>query len=149
MGGGKSRGVKGSGMRIMGAGEERIPIEKETVERLEKSEGKFIREQEEERMCFSPIDLYSNNLTDHFPFLFQVERLQLHRSVLSIERTCVQECPYGCKFNGYGLTYMRCISCCNTYACNDGNAAQNLHVNKRTTLVALATAAATVLMFML
>jgi len=48
----------------------------------------------------------------------QVERIDLHLSVMTIERSCSESCPYGCKFYGYGLTYRRCISCCRTIGCN-------------------------------
>ena len=54
-----------------------------------------------------------------FLFLFQVVRVDLMGwAPYSIERGCATQCPYGCKFNGYAVTYMRCTSCCQTDSCN-------------------------------
>ena len=57
--------------------------------------------------------------------LTQVERVELVKfnSVIMIERGCASACPYGCRYNGLAVTYMRCISCCETPACNTGNLA--------------------------
>ena len=53
------------------------------------------------------------------PTFLQVVRTDiLGWQVLSIERGCTSVCAYGCKFNGYGLTYMKCTSCCRNDACN-------------------------------
>ena len=51
--------------------------------------------------------------------LLQVERLTLKPGfIVSIARGCVPVCPYGCKYNGMGLTYEKCTSCCRSYGCN-------------------------------
>ena len=57
--------------------------------------------------------------------IFQVERITVDgwSIVLSIERTCTSECLYGCRYNGYGVTYERCYSCCRTKNCNTDNGA--------------------------
>ena len=59
-----------------------------------------------------------------FPFYSQVERVDLYGwTVSSIERGCTDECLYGCRYNGYGVTLERCYSCCRTPLCNTDNAA--------------------------
>ena len=44
-------------------------------------------------------------------------------TVRQIERGCVEYCPYGCRYTGYGLMYRRCTSCCSTYGCNSDSGA--------------------------
>ena len=55
----------------------------------------------------------------------QTERIDYYGygRTLTIERGCALtgKCRYGCKFNYYGVTHMRCTSCCKTPICNTDN----------------------------
>ncbi|XP_067672012.1 uncharacterized protein [Haliotis asinina] len=58
----------------------------------------------------------------------KVERVTVKGMTISISRDCTAECRYGCRASGYGVTKIRCISCCRENACNTDN------VGTRTTL---------------
>ncbi|KAK6169344.1 hypothetical protein SNE40_020416 [Patella caerulea] len=62
----------------------------------------------------------------------KVERISLKSITISISRGCVSECFYGCKAHGYGITQLRCTSCCQGYACNTDNGSGMLHSSMRT-----------------
>ena len=64
-------------------------------------------------------------------FLIQVERITFDgwSIVLGIERSCTAECLYGCRYNGYGITYKRCYSCCRSRNCNTGGNSPYLRLN--------------------
>ncbi|XP_074649377.1 uncharacterized protein LOC141904643 [Tubulanus polymorphus] len=57
----------------------------------------------------------------------KVERQEVQGVVINIERGCADKCYWGCRYNGFGLTYLRCTSCCNqAEKCNTGNTATRL-----------------------
>ncbi|ELT89557.1 hypothetical protein CAPTEDRAFT_212316 [Capitella teleta] len=58
--------------------------------------------------------------TDRF---CKVERLDILKfgRVQQMFRGCTKNCYYGCRFYGYGLSYMKCTSCCSSYGCNSDN----------------------------
>lgn len=58
----------------------------------------------------------------------QVERVEVNGVLNQFFRGCVEKCPWGCRFNGYGLTKVTCNSCCSTNLCNTGNSAINLKI---------------------
>ena len=45
----------------------------------------------------------------------QVERLEAGGKLTEFARSCASECYPGCE---WGVTYIRCTSCCNTSRCN-------------------------------
>ncbi|XP_046360495.2 uncharacterized protein LOC124138025 [Haliotis rufescens] len=51
----------------------------------------------------------------------KVERVTVKGMTISINRDCTAECKYGCRAIGYGVTQIRCISCCRENACNTDN----------------------------
>ncbi len=61
----------------------------------------------------------------------QVETITVngYDTIYSVERGCTKECYYGCRYNGYGVTYKRCYSCCRSNLCNTDNAAPSLRQN--------------------
>ncbi|RUS82899.1 hypothetical protein EGW08_009322, partial [Elysia chlorotica] len=47
-----------------------------------------------------------------------VERVTVKGIVTSITRNCGDDCYYGCRATGFGITALTCTSCCNTDRCN-------------------------------
>lgn len=60
-------------------------------------------------------------------FVFQVERVTYKSMTVSIARGCTNECWHGCYASGFGLTKLKCTSCCPTSGCNTGNFASQTH----------------------
>ncbi|XP_070186223.1 uncharacterized protein [Littorina saxatilis] len=52
---------------------------------------------------------------DHF---CRVEHVTVKGVTVSITRECAGDCYYGCRHRGFGVTELRCSSCCNTSLCN-------------------------------
>ncbi|KAL8597653.1 hypothetical protein ACOMHN_031588 [Nucella lapillus] len=50
----------------------------------------------------------------------KVERVTVKGTgaTISITRTCAGDCYYGCRIFGYGVSQLRCTSCCNDTLCN-------------------------------
>ncbi|CAH1793617.1 unnamed protein product [Owenia fusiformis] len=80
----------------------------------------------QQKARFNEIGISSCSVHDRY---CKVERVELNGKVLSIERGCTEKCFYGCRFNGYGLTYMKCTSCCMGYACNTDNSSRTVWSN--------------------
>ncbi|XP_052069861.1 uncharacterized protein LOC127708781 [Mytilus californianus] len=52
-----------------------------------------------------------------------VEKVTIYGMTTSIKRRCTSECYYGCRAHNFGLTTMKCTSCCQFAGCNiDGSA---------------------------
>ena len=51
----------------------------------------------------------------------QVERVTYRYMTVSISRGCTRDCWHGCYASGFGLTKLKCTSCCTTPGCNTGN----------------------------
>ncbi|XP_045215394.1 uncharacterized protein LOC123565599 [Mercenaria mercenaria] len=52
-----------------------------------------------------------------------VERVTYKSVTVSIKRSCTQECWHGCYASGFGLTKLKCTSCCLEPGCNVGDVA--------------------------
>ncbi|XP_060565108.1 uncharacterized protein LOC132724257 [Ruditapes philippinarum] len=56
----------------------------------------------------------------------KVERVTYKSVTVSITRSCTQQCWHGCYASGFGLTKLKCTSCCLEAGCNVGDAADNI-----------------------
>lgn len=55
----------------------------------------------------------------------KVERITYKSVTVSITRSCTQKCWHGCYASGFGLTKLKCTSCCLEPGCNVGDTASN------------------------
>ncbi|XP_076457873.1 uncharacterized protein LOC143291718 [Babylonia areolata] len=55
----------------------------------------------------------------------KVERVSVKGTgaTISISRSCAGDCYYGCLLYGYGVSQMRCTTCCNHTLCNTDSGA--------------------------
>ncbi|XP_064595033.1 uncharacterized protein LOC135461739 [Liolophura sinensis] len=52
----------------------------------------------------------------------KVERVEWNGYVVTMERGCTDLCYWGCRYEGFGITRLRCTSCCNqANGCNTDN----------------------------
>ncbi|KAF6040309.1 hypothetical protein EB796_001426 [Bugula neritina] len=49
------------------------------------------------------------------------KRIEKNGIPTHFERTCVDECYYGCRYDKFGLTTLTCTSCCQEEQCNTDN----------------------------
>ena len=54
---------------------------------------------------------------------FQVEQVSYRDMTVSISRGCTDSCYHGCYAFGFGLTRVKCTSCCRSAGCNVGSVA--------------------------
>ncbi|KAL4231164.1 hypothetical protein ACF0H5_008746 [Mactra antiquata] len=68
----------------------------------------------------------------------KIERVTYKSVTVSITRGCTKECWHGCYASGFGLTKLKCTSCCLTPGCNVGDTAAYLH-NRHVDIIVMAT----------
>ncbi|XP_059173762.1 lymphocyte antigen 6C2-like [Physella acuta] len=61
------------------------------------------------------------------PFCY-VKRVTVKGYVQSIDRNCIDQCPYGCQLTEMGITFLTCTSCCAEDLCNIGNGGGNFRL---------------------
>ncbi|XP_041363503.1 uncharacterized protein LOC121379100 [Gigantopelta aegis] len=67
----------------------------------------------------------------------KVERTSVKGMTISVARGCAEECFYGCRIEGFGVTQLKCTSCCRQPGCNTGNEAKRLRLSAKTLTLSL------------